>query len=89
MKKKKFLEELGNNKGKDLVFELENEIIQKATMEKFRYEIKEDMLYIRSSQTLDLAVVNLNTIRYIKANSENITMFIEDNKDTKIKISVI
>lgn len=86
MKRKEFLEKLEKNKGKDLVIEVEDEIIQKATMEKMKYEVKEDKLNIQSSINLDFAVINLNIIRDIQEISENITLFLENKKETKIKI---
>lgn len=88
MKRKEFLEKLEDNKAKNLVIEVEGEIIQKATIEKMVYEIKEDKLYIQDGINLDFAVINLNAIRDIKEIPENITLFIEDKKETKIKISV-
>lgn len=87
MKRKEFLEKLEGNKGKNLVIEVEGEMIQKATIEKMRYEVKEDKLKIQSSINLDFAVINLNIVRDIKESSENITIFLEDKKETKIKIS--
>ena len=86
MKIKDFLEE---NKGKNFVIEVENGIIKKATIEEMNYEIKEDELYIISKINLDFAVINLNIVRNLNANSGNIVIFLEDKKETKIKISVI
>ncbi len=89
MNRKEFLEKLEKNKGKKFVIEVQEEIIQKATLEKMVYEIKEDNLYVQSSTNSDFAVINLNEIRSIEENSENIALFLEDKKETKIKISVI
>lgn len=86
MKIKDFLEE---NKGKNFIVEVENEIIKKATIEEMNYEIKEDELYIISRINLDFAVINLNIVRNLNANSGNLVIFLEDKKETKIKISVI
>lgn len=86
MKIKDFLEE---NKGKNFVIEVENEIIKKATIEEMNYEIKDDELYIISRINLDFAVINLNIVRSFNANIGNIVIFLEDKKETKIKISVI
>ena len=86
MKIKDFLEE---NKGKNFVIEVENGIIKKATIEEMNYEIKEDELYIISKINLDFAVINLNIVRNLNANSGNLVIFLEDKKETKIKISVI
>ena len=86
MKIKDFLEE---NKGKNFVIEVENGIIKKATIEEMNYEIKEDELYIISKINLDFAVINLNIVRNLNANSGNIVIFLEDKKETKIKISVV
>lgn len=86
MKIKDFLEE---NKGKNFIVEVENEIIKKATIEEMNYEIKEDELYIISRINLDFAVINLNIVRNFNVNSGKIVIFLEDKKETKIKISVI
>ena len=86
MKIKDFLEE---NKGKNFVIEVENGIIKKATIEEMNYEIKEDELYIISRINLDFAVINLNIVRNFNVNSGKIVIFLEDKKETKIKISVI
>lgn len=86
MKIKDFLEE---NKGKNFVIEVENGIIKKATIKEMNYEIKDDELYIISQINLDFAVINLNIVRNLNANSGNIVIFLEDKKETKIKISVV
>lgn len=86
MKIKDFLEE---NKGKNFVIEVENGIIKKATIEEMNYKIKDDELYIISKINLDFAVINLNIVRNFDENSGNIVIFLEDKKETKIKISVI
>lgn len=86
MKIKDFLEE---NKGKNFVIEAGNGIIKKATIEEMNYEIKEDELYIISRINLDLAVINLNIVRSFNVNSGKIVIFLEDKKETKIKISVV
>ena len=41
MQRKEFLNKLEGSKGKDLVVEVEGEVIQKATLEKIMHEIKE------------------------------------------------
>ena len=86
MKIKDFLEE---NKGKNFIVEVENGIIKKATIEEMNYEIKEDELYIISRINLDFAVINLNIVRNFNVNSGKIVIFLEDKKETKIKISVV
>lgn len=86
MKIKDFLEE---NKGKKFVIEVENGIIKKVTIEEMNYEIKNDELYIISKINLDFAVINLNIIRNFNVNSGKIVIFLEDKKETKIKISVV
>lgn len=86
MKIKDFLEE---NKGKKLVIEVENGIIKKVTIEEMIYEIKNDELYLINSLNLDFAVINLNIIRNFNINNGKIIIFLEDKKETKIKISVI
>lgn len=86
MKIKDFLEE---NKGKNFVIEVENEIIKKVTIEEMNYEIKDDELYIISKINLDFAVINLNIVRNFNINNGKIVFFLEDKKETKIKVSVI
>ena len=86
MKIKDFLEE---NKGKKIVIEVENGIIKKVTIEEMKYEIKNDELYIINGSNLDFAVINLNIIRNFNANNGKVVIFLEDKKETKIKISVI
>ena len=86
MKIKDFLEE---NKGKKFVIEVENGIIKKVTIEEMIYEIKNDELYLINSLNLDFTVINLNIIRNFNINNGKIIIFLEDKKETKIKISVI
>lgn len=86
MKIKEFFKE---NEGKNFVVEVENEIIKKATIEEMHYEIKEDEIYLISKINLDFAVINLNLVRNFNKNNGNIVIFLEDKKETKIKISVI
>lgn len=88
MKRKEFLAKLGSDKGKNIVIEIQGGIIQKVTIEKMGLEIEEDRIYIQDSINLDFVVINLNTIRDIIETPDNITLFIEDSKETKIKISV-
>lgn len=59
MKRKEFLAKLEVNKGKNLVIEIQGEIIQKVTMEKMEFEIEEDRLYIRDSVNLEQALIIL------------------------------
>lgn len=86
MKIKDFLEE---NKGKNFIIEVENGIIKKVTIEEMKYEIKNDELYIINGSNLDFAVINLNIIRNFNVNNGKVVIFLEDKKETKIKISVI
>lgn len=86
MKIKDFLEE---NKGKNFIIEVENGIIKKITIEEMKYEIKNDELYIINGSNLDFAVINLNIIRNFNVNNGKVVIFLEDKKETKIKISVI
>ena len=86
MKIKDFLEE---NKGKNFIIEVENGIIKKATIKEMSYKIKDDELYIISKINLDFAVINLNIVRNFNVNSGNVVIFLEDKKETKIKISVV
>ena len=85
MKRKEFLAKLESDKGKNLVIEIEGKIIQKVTIEKMGLEIEEDRIYIQDSINLDFVVIYLNTIRDIIETPDNITLFIEDSKETKIK----
>lgn len=86
MRIKDFLEE---NKGKKFVIEVENGIIKKITIEEMKYEIKNDELYLINGSNLDFAVINLNIIRNFNVNNGKVVIFLEDKKETKIKISVI
>lgn len=86
MKIKDFLEE---NKGKNFIIEVENGIIKKITIEEMKYEIKNDELYLINGSNLDFAVVNLNIMRNFNVNNGKVVIFLEDKKETKIKISVI
>ena len=86
MKIKDFLEE---NKGKNFIIEVENGIIKKITIEEMKYEIKNDELYIINGSNLDFAVINLNIMRNFNVNNGKVVIFLEDKKETKIKISVI
>ncbi len=89
MKRKELIAKLEENKGKDFVVEIEGKTIQKTTIKKMNYEIKEDKLYMRSSIELDFVEINLNTVREINFNPENIAVLLEDKEETKIKISAI
>ena len=86
MKIKDFLEE---NKGKNFIIEVENGITKKITIEEMKYEIKNDELYLINGSNLDFAVINLNIMRNFNVNNGKVVIFLEDKKETKIKISVI
>lgn len=86
MKINDFLEKLEENKGKNIILEVQNGIIKKATIQQMNYEIKEDELYIISYRNTDIAVINLNTIRSINENIGNIIIYLEDKRETQIKI---
>ena len=81
-----FLEKLEENKGKNIILEVQNGIIKKATIQQMNYEIKEDELYIISYRNTDIAVINLNTIRSINENIGHIVIYLEDKRETQIKI---
>ena len=74
---------------KKIVILVENGIIKKVTIEEMKYEIKNDELYIINDLNLDFAVINLNIIRNFNVNNGKVVIFLEDKKETKIKISVI
>ena len=86
MKIKDFLEKLEKNKGRNIIIEVQNEIIKKSTIQQKNYEIKEDELYILSSENADVAVININVIRSINENIDNILIYLEDKRETQIKI---
>lgn len=86
MKIKDFLEKLEKNKGRNIIIEVQNEIIKKSTIQQKNYEIKEDELYILSSENADVAVININVIRSINENIDNILIYLEDKKETQKKI---
>ena len=88
MKIKDFLVKLKEIKGKNIVLEVQNEIIKKATIQKMNYEIKEDELYIIGYDNSDIAVININTIRSINEDIGNIIIYLEDKKETKINIEI-
>lgn len=88
MNKKEFLEMLESNKEKDITIEVEGQILQKATMYQYIYQIIEDRLYIRNKTNLDFAVINLNIIRQIQKTPENIILYLEDKDETIIKLSI-
>ena len=88
IKIKDFLVKLKEIKGKNIVLEVQNEIIKKVTIQKMNYEIKEDELYIIGYDNSDIAVININTIRSINEDIENIIIYLEDKKETKINIEI-
>ena len=88
MKIKEFLEKLDESKSKNLVVEVENEIIKKITIKKMNYKIKNDEIYLINSINLDFIVINLNAIRNISIKNGVILIFLDDKNETKIKILV-
>lgn len=89
MERKEFLAKLELIKGTEVAIEVEGEIVQKITMKQLLNEIKEDRLYIRNRENLDFAVINLNTIRDIQVKEKCMTIYLDNAKETKIKISAI
>ena len=89
MKKNQFLKVMDDNKGRDIVVEVDNEILQKMEMQNYTYQIIEDKIYFRNTQNLNFIVINLNTIRYIQNIKNVMNIYLDDNIDTKVKISVI
>ena len=89
MKKNQFLKVMDDNNGRDIVVEVDNEILQKMEMQNYTYQIIEDKIYFRNTQNLNFIVINLNTIRYIQNIKNVMNIYLDDNIDTKVKISVI
>lgn len=89
MNKKSFLNLIEEHIGSNIEIEIEGIIIQKVTFENYKYEIKEDKLYLMNNSNLNVIIINLNIIRQIKEDEKKILIYLEDNAETIIKISVI
>lgn len=89
MKRIEFLEKL--NKHQKIVIEMEGQNNSKIFMENIIYSIKDDRLYLRNNVDLNFVVINLNIIReiFFDENMQEANIYLEDEYDTKIKISAI
>ena len=88
MQKKEFFKMMEDNKGKDIDVEVQTKILENMEMQKYKYQLVDDRIYFRNSVNLNFIVINLNTIREIENYENNIIIYLDDNIDTKIKISV-
>ena len=80
---------LDQNEGKKLEVETERGIIRKVTLTEITYGVKYGELHIINSSNNDNVVINLNEIRNIQNEKENIIIILDDKEDTKIKISAV
>ncbi len=89
MKRIEFLEKL--NKNPNISIKMEGKDIDEISMNNVTYKIKEDRLYLRNTINLNFIVINFNVIREINfiENTQEIIIYLEDEYDTKIKISAI
>lgn len=88
MQKKEFFKMMEDNKGKDIDVEVQTKTLKNMEMQKYKYQLVDDRIYFRNSVNLNFIVINLNTIREIENYENNIIIYLDDNIDTKIKISV-
>lgn len=88
MQKKEFFKMMEDNKGKDIDVEVQTKTLKNMEMQKYKYQLVDDRMYFRNSVNLNFIVINLNTIREIENYENNIIIYLDDNIDTKIKISV-
>ena len=92
MKRKEFLEKLEKSKGKNIQIELtktDENSNKKIIIEKIEYEIKNDIICIKSAINTEYFEINLNTIREIRENQNGITLYSDNKEDMQIKISAI
>lgn len=89
MNKKSFLNLIEEHVGSNLEIEIEGIIIQKVTLKNYKYEVKDDKLILVSNSNSNTIIINLNIIRQIKEDEKKILIYLEDNAETIIKISVI
>lgn len=87
MKKQDFLQWIEENSSKNLIVKLYGNMEQNITMVNYKYELKEDRLIIRGNINLDFIIINLNIVRNIKNEKDEILIILDDNIDTLIKIS--
>ena len=80
---------LDQNEGKKIEVETERGIIRKVTLKEITYGVKYGKLHIINSSNNDNVVINLNEIRNIQNEKENIIIILDDKEDTKIKISAV
>ena len=80
---------LDQNEGKKIEVETERGIIRKVTLKEITYGVKYGELHIINSSNNDNVVINLNEIRTIQNEKENIIIILDDKEDTKIKISAV
>ena len=92
MKRKEFLEKLEKSKEKNIQIELtktDENSNKKIIIEKTEYEIKNDIICIKSAINTEYFEINLNTIREIRENQNGITLYSDNKEDMQIKISAI
>lgn len=80
---------LDQNEGKKIEVETERGIIRKVTLKEITYGVKYGKLHIINASNNDNVVINLNEIRNIQNEDENIIIILDDKEDTKIKISAV
>ena len=80
---------LDQNEGKKIEVETERGIIRKVTLKEITYGVKYGELHIINSSNNDNVVINLNEVRNIQNEDENIIIILDDKEDTKIIISAV
>lgn len=84
--RKEFIENLENFLNKRIFVQNKGYVGFKIVLEKLKYEIIEDILYLKDIESQNLIEINLNIINYIESNSDTIICLLDDNMDTVIEI---
>lgn len=84
--RKEFIENLENFLNKRILVQNKGYVGFKIVLEKLKYEIIEDILYLKDIESQNLIEINLNIINYIESNSDTIICLLDDNMDTVIEI---
>ena len=84
--KRELMDSLKNFLNNKIVIQEQGSVNFEIVLESFKYEVVEDILYLKDLLSNNKIEINLNIINYIERTSNTIICFLDDDMDTVLKI---
>lgn len=84
--KRELMDSLKNFLNNKIVIQEQGSVNFEIVLESFKYEVVEDLLYLKDFLSNNKIEINLNIINYIERASNTIICFLDDDMDTVLKI---